>query len=138
VTGSDDVLAFSASGSVDAWGAFCPGVLGMARQQGPDTANSQFFLMRGSERNLDHSYTAFGYVVQGLDVVYKLNIGEPPRLPDKMVSVRIAADLPEAERPRLQVMNPRSAGFQALVAKRRKEEGEGFDICSVQLPAQAG
>jgi len=138
VTRSDDVMFLSADQSVEAWGAFCPGVAGMARQGQPNTANSQFFLMRGSERNLDHQYTAFGYVVQGLDVVYKLNIGQPPRVPDKMVTVRVAADLPEAEQPRLQVMDPRSAAFRAHVAKRKKEEGDAFDICSVQLPVQAG
>jgi len=137
VTASDDALFLSAAQSVEAWGAFCPGVAAMARQREPDTANSQFFLMRGSERNLDHNYTAFGYVVQGLDVVYKLNIGEPPRQPDKMVTVRVAADLPADQQPRLQVMDPRSAAFRAFVAKRKKEEGEAFDICSLQLPVQA-
>lgn len=138
VTGSDDALFLSASASVETWGAFCPGVVAMARQQENNTANSQFFLMRGSERNLDRNYTAFGYVVQGLDVVYRLNPGEPPRQPDKMTSVRIASEMPAAEQPGLRVMDVRSAAFQALVAKRKKEEGDGFDICSLQLPAQAG
>lgn len=138
VTGSDDALVFTAAQAVPAWGAYCPGVLGMARQGEPNTANSQFYLMRGSERQLDHQYTAFGYVVQGLDVVYKLNPGEPPRTPDKMVTVRIAADLPPAEQPRLQVMNERGAAFRAFIDKRKKEEGPGFDICSVQLPTRAG
>lgn len=138
VTGSDDVLYLTAAQSVETWGAFCPGVAGMARQGPPDTANSQFFLMRGSERNLDHQYTAFGYVVQGLDVVYKLNPGQPPRTPDKMLTVRVAADLPPDQQPRLQVMDPRSAAFRAHVAKRKKEEGTGFDICSLALPVQPG
>lgn len=137
VTGSDDALVFTAAQAVPAWGAYCPGVLGMARQGEPNTANSQFYLMRGTERQLDHQYTAFGYVVQGLDVVYKLNPGEPPRTPDKMISVRIAADLPAAEQPRLEVMNARGAAFRAFIDKRKKEEGAGFDICSVQLPTRA-
>ena len=138
LTGSDDVMLFSAAASVETWGAYCPGVAGMARQAEPGSANSQFFLMRGSERNLDRGYTAFGYVVQGLDVVYKLAIGEPARAPDKMISVRVASDLPAAEQPRLQVMDVRSAAFRAYVAKRKKEEGSGFDICSVQIPVQPG
>jgi len=138
VTASDDVLFLTAAQSVETWGAYCPGVLGMARQGPPDTANSQFFLMRGSDRTLDHQYTAFGYVVQGLDVVYKLNVGQPPRTPDQMVTVSIASDLPADQQPRLQVMNPRSAAFRAHVAKRKKEEGTAFDICSLALPVQAG
>lgn len=137
VTGSDDALVFTAAQAVPAWGAFCPGMLGMARQGEPNTANSQFYLMRGTERALDHQYTAVGYVVQGLDVVYKLNLGEPPRQPDRMITVRIASDLPAAEQPRLHVMNERGAAFRALVAQRRKEEGPAFDICSVQLPSRA-
>jgi peptidylprolyl isomerase len=138
VTSTDDMMVFTADQTVPAWGAYCPGVMGMARQGEPNTANSQFYLMRGSERTLDRLYTAMGYVVQGLDVVYKLNLGEPPVAPDKMVSVRIAADLPAAEQPRLQVMDPRGAAFKAFVAKRKKEEGAGFDICSVQPQARAG
>jgi peptidylprolyl isomerase len=138
VTRPDDAMLFTATGTVPAWGAFCPAVLGMARQGEPNSANSQFFLMRGTERNLDHQYTAVGYVVQGQDVVMNLAVGEPPRAPDKMLSVRIAADMPAAEQPHLQVMNPAGAAFQALVAKRKKEEGEAFDICSVPLPARAG
>ena len=138
ITQSDDVLLISAAPSVQAWGAFCPGVVGMARQQGPDTANSQFFLMRGTERFLDKQYTAFGYVVQGLDVARKLQVGEPPANPDRMVRVRIAADMPEAERPKVQVMDTRSPAFQALVERTRQARGEDFDICSVQVPSRAG
>ena len=111
--------------------------MGMARQGEPNTANSQFYLMRGEERTLDSSYTALGYVVQGLDVVYKLNLGEPPAQPDKMLSVRIAADLPAAEQPRLQVMDSRGAAFKALVAKTRQADSAGFDICSLRLPTRA-
>lgn len=138
VTGSDDALFLSANGSVETWAAFCPGVVAMARQRENNTGNSQFFLMRGSERNLDRNYTPLGYVVQGLEVVYRLNPGEPPRQPDKMTTVRIASELPQDQQPRLRVMDVRSAAFKALVAKRKKEEGDAFDICSVQLPAQAG
>lgn len=138
VTTSDDMMAFTADGTVPAWGAYCPGVAGMARQGEPNTANSQFYLMRGTERELDNNYTAFGYVVQGLEVVYALNLGEPPRTPDKMTSVRIAADLPAAEQPHLQVMDPRGAAFKAYVAKVKKDTGPGFDVCSVRVPVRAG
>ncbi|MBX7248099.1 MAG: peptidylprolyl isomerase [Caulobacteraceae bacterium] len=137
VTSTDDMMMFTADQAVPGWGAFCPGVMGMARQGEPNTANSQFYIMRGTERALDHLYTPLGYVVQGLDVVYKLNLGEPPRQPDKMITVRIAADLPPAEQPRLQVMDPRGGAFRAMVDKLKKDEGPAFDICSVKLAARA-
>ncbi|HYE41993.1 MAG TPA: peptidylprolyl isomerase [Caulobacteraceae bacterium] len=138
MTRSDDMMYFTAKQEVEAWGAYCPGVAGMARQGPPDTANSQFFLMRGEERVLDKAYTAFGAVVQGLDVVRKLNVGEPPASPDRMLSVRVAADLPEAERPKLMVMDTRSAAFKAVMDQARKTAGEDFDVCDVQLPVQGG
>src|SRR5690606_23402825 len=117
VTGPDDMMLFTADNSVMAWGAFCPAVAGMARQQPPDSANSQFFFMRGTERFLDRTYTAWGYVIDGFDVVRALQVGEPPANPDRMVRVRIAADMPAAERPKVQVMDVRSPAFAALVAK---------------------
>ena len=138
MTQSDDVMLISAQPWVNAWGAFCPGVVGMARQAEPDTGNSQFFFMRGEERFLDQKYTAFGYVVAGQDVVMKLNVGEPPRSPDKLVRVRMAADMPAAERPKLQVMDVRGAAFRALIEQRRKEEGPTFDICDMTVPSRAG
>jgi cyclophilin family peptidyl-prolyl cis-trans isomerase len=52
-----------------------PGVAGMARSGDPDSANSQFYLMMGSNANLNGNYTTFGRVVSGLDVVKALNAG---------------------------------------------------------------
>lgn len=138
LTRSDDFMMLTAAGEVEAWGAFCPGVAGMARQGAPDTANSQFFLMRGEERILDKAYTAFGAVVQGKDVVYKLNIGEPPASPDRMLKVRVASDLPAAEQPKLMVMNTAGPAFKAVVQQAKTAAGENFDICKVEVPVQGG
>ena len=48
------------------------GVLSMARSQDPDSAGSQFFIMHANYPSLDHKYSAFGRVVEGLDVVDKI------------------------------------------------------------------
>ncbi len=45
------------------------GVLSMARSSDPNSAGSQFFIMHGANANLDGSYTAFGDVIDGMDVV---------------------------------------------------------------------
>ena len=76
------------------WGAYCDGVAGMGRQAGIDTANSEIFFMRAPARRLDHDYAVWGRVVQGLDVVRAIKVGEPPVDPDRMIRVRVAADLP--------------------------------------------
>ena len=69
------------------------GSLGMARSQSPNSANSQFFIMFAPASHLNNQYTVWGKVVQGMDLVDKITPGEPPRTPDKMVSVRVAADI---------------------------------------------
>lgn len=49
------------------------GVLSMARDAGPDTAGSQFFICLGPVTRLDHQYTTFGKVVKGDDVLEKIS-----------------------------------------------------------------
>jgi peptidyl-prolyl cis-trans isomerase B (cyclophilin B) len=48
------------------------GVLSMARSAHPDSAGSQFFICHGAARFLDRQYTAFGEVVQGIDVLDRI------------------------------------------------------------------
>ncbi len=69
------------------------GVCSMARSSSPNSANSQFFICLDDATFLDNQYTAWGKVIDGMDNVDKLAKGEPPRSPDKMVSVRVAADV---------------------------------------------
>ena len=69
------------------------GVTSMARSQNPDSANSQFFIVFDDARFLDRQYTVWGKVIDGMDNVDKIKRGEPVRDPDKMVSVKVAADI---------------------------------------------
>ncbi|WP_255500690.1 peptidylprolyl isomerase [Caulobacter sp. 17J80-11] len=135
-TQADDMMLFTADQRVPANGLFCSGVAGMARTGDPNTANSQFFLMRGENHVLDKNYTAFGRVASGLDVVRKLATGEPPASPDKMLKVRVMADMPAAEQPKIKVLDVRSKAFTALVDKVRKEKGAAFSVCDVDVPTQ--
>jgi peptidylprolyl isomerase len=56
-------------------------VIGMARDEDNNSANSQFFLMRQPYPSLDKRYTAFGRVISGLDVVRAIKTGEPVPAP---------------------------------------------------------
>jgi peptidylprolyl isomerase len=73
---------------------FKRGVVGMARRgDSVDSANAQFFICFADASFLNGKYTVIGEVVQGMDVVDKINKGEPPANPDKMVKVQVASDI---------------------------------------------
>jgi peptidylprolyl isomerase len=117
-----------------AWGAYCPGVAGMGRQEAPGSGNSEIFFMRDAARRLDRDYTVWGRVVVGLPVVRAMAVGEPPAKPDRMLRVRLAADLPDA--PKVQVLDERGPAFAALVARERKAKGADFSVCDIEIPAR--
>src|SRR6266851_2891109 len=67
--------------------------VGMARKgNSNDAANSQFFIMYGDGSFLNGQYTVIGEVLSGMDVVDKIKKGEPVQDPDRMITVRVAAD----------------------------------------------
>jgi peptidylprolyl isomerase len=68
------------------------GAVSMARAQSPDSADSQFFIVFDDATFLDKQYTVWGRVTEGMENVDKINRGEPPANPDKILSVRVAAD----------------------------------------------
>ena len=71
---------------------FTRGIVGMARATDPNSANSQFFIMYDDGSFLNGKYTVVGQVLSGMDVVDKIKKGEPVQDPDRMVTVRVAAD----------------------------------------------
>jgi peptidylprolyl isomerase len=71
---------------------FKRGTIGAARSQNPDSADSQFFICFARADWLDGQYTVWGEVTEGMDVVDKIAKGEPPAKPDKIISLRVAAD----------------------------------------------
>jgi peptidylprolyl isomerase len=71
---------------------FGRGVVGMARAQDPDSANSQFFIMFADGGFLNGQYTVWGQVVEGMEIVDQINKGEPPASPDKIITLRLASD----------------------------------------------
>jgi peptidylprolyl isomerase len=132
----DDLMDMTVDHKVETSGKFCPGVAGMARAESPDSANSQFFLMRQTNDSLDKTYTPFGRVVAGLNVVRALKVGEPVVDPDIMTKVQILADMPEAQRPKVIVLDPHSKAFASIIAKARQDKGSDYTICDVDIPSQ--
>ena len=70
------------------------GVASMARAEGLDSANSQFFIMLAPRFVLDHKYSAFGRVIEGMASVDGIAVGEPPAAPTKIVRATIGGPLP--------------------------------------------
>ena len=56
---------------------FVRGIVGMARSQNPNSANSQFFIMLEESPHLNNQYTAWGRVVKGMEIVDKIKKGDP-------------------------------------------------------------
>ncbi len=130
-------MMLSIDGKTKAWPVFCAGVMGMAKASVPDSANSQFFLMRASQTYLDHNYTAWGRVLSGMDAVRAVKTGEPVTPPrDTVKTIRLLSDLPAADRPGVRVLNTKSPSFQAILAKARETDPSGPDICSLDIPVQ--
>lgn len=75
---------------------FVRGIVGMARAQDPNSANSQFFIMFDEGSFLNGNYTVLGRVISGMEVVDQIQRGEGQSgtvtSPDFMTSVRIKAD----------------------------------------------
>ncbi|HEX8445803.1 MAG TPA: peptidylprolyl isomerase [Sphingomonas sp.] len=67
------------------------GEVSMARSQQPNSANSQFFIMLAPNLNLDGNYTPIGRVVSGMEYVDRIEKGEPPANPSKIVRASLGA-----------------------------------------------
>ena len=122
------------NGSLRAWGAYCPGVAGMGRNEARDSANSELFFMLDSARDLDRDYTVFGRIVVGMDILKSIVIGEPPAKPDIMKIVRVLADISATERPRVSVMT--GVALSAEIEKTRQQKGADFTVCDVVIASK--
>ncbi|MCB5410035.1 peptidylprolyl isomerase [Pseudogemmobacter faecipullorum] len=69
------------------------GSIGAARSANPNSANSQFFINFKDNHFLNGQYTVYGRVISGMEFVDKITRGEPPVSPDRMITVRVAADV---------------------------------------------
>jgi cyclophilin family peptidyl-prolyl cis-trans isomerase len=123
-----------ADGLLRAWGAYCPGVVGMGRQDAPGSANSEIFFTLDASRRLDRDYAVWGRVLDGFQALQSLAIGEPPLQPDVMIKVRVLADLPPSERPSVSL--PDRSALAELIARIRNAKGADFSVCDVEVPVR--
>ena len=69
---------------------YVEGTVGMARSMNPDSGDSQFFICFDGCGHLTGQYTVWGQVSKGMDIVHKINAGEPPAEPDSIVGASLA------------------------------------------------
>ena len=69
------------------------GTVGAARSSNPHSANSQFFINFSDNSFLNGQYTVYGRVIEGMTHVDKIARGEPPASPDRILSMKVAADV---------------------------------------------
>ena len=135
-TQPDAQMMVTADFKVTAEAMFCPGVVGMARNQNLNSANSQFYIMLGANDSLNGVYTPFGRVVSGMEAAQALKVGgrDNGRVtdPDVMTRARTAAALPEAQRPTVRVASTTGAAVAAQIAEARTRLGSRFTVCDVQ------
>ena len=125
-------------GKVAAFGLHCKGVTSMARATDPNSANSQFFLMRDTTPHLDTQYSIWGNTVFGHEHLTKIKVGskgeDPQFVPDVMKKVQVAADVPETERVNVQVLKSGSPAFKNYLKTQKKADGSYPDICDIRVP----
>lgn len=127
-------------GKVAAFGLHCKGVTSMARTSDPNSANSQFFLMRDIAQHLDAQYSIWGNTVLGHEHLTKIKVGSKGEdasfVPDVMKKVQVAADVPAAQRVKVQVLKTDSPAFKNYLKTQKKSDGTYPDICDIRVPTR--
>jgi len=133
--------AIRADGQVESFLAHCPGAAAAARTNDPNSARFQFYITRDEAPHLNAQYTAWGEVRVGQEAVNSIKTGtlgqDMAGVPDLINSVSVAADLPEAERLTIQVMDTASPVFvEYLDALAAANGGELPDVCEIEAPVR--
>jgi peptidylprolyl isomerase len=139
-------------GTGRAWLAHCYGAVGAGRGEAPDSSTgAELYVVIGhAPRQLDRNVTVVGRVVQGMELLSVVPRGPAPmgffESPAARVPIRrarVAADLPEAERPRLEVLRTDTPLFDAVLEARRNRRDAWYrvpaghlDLCLAPIPVR--
>ena len=135
------------------WLAHCYGMVGIGRDDPPESDATEMYAVIGNApRQLDRNVSLVGRVLAGVELLSSLPRGSgemgfysgaEQTVP--IVSMRIAADLPQRERTALEVLRTDSATFRVVLEQRRNRRDDWFkfnpgriDLCNVPLPVRAG
>jgi peptidylprolyl isomerase len=135
-----------------AWLTHCYGMVGVGRDTGADSGSgsSLYVVIGHGPRHLDRNITVVGRVISGMPLLSTIPRGagpmgfyDKPELNVPIASVRMAADVPEAERSKFEVMRTETASYKAAVEAQRNRGGPwtkvaaGYiDICNAPIPVR--
>lgn len=135
-----------------AWLAHCYGMVGAGRGNSADSGSgAELYVVIGhAPRQLDRNIATVGRVLKGMELLAALPRGnggggfyEKPEQYVKITSVRLAADVAEAERSHLQVLRTDTPTFNALVESRRNRSDDWYlhpagriELCNVPIPVR--
>jgi len=134
-----------------AWLAHCYGMVGAGRDDPAESTGAELYAVIGNApRHLDRNVALVGRVLKGMELLSTLPRGSgemgfyvasEPRVP--ITSIRVAADVPEAERTPIEVLRTDSTTFRSVLAQRRERREAWFkhnpgaiDLCNVPLPVR--
>jgi peptidylprolyl isomerase len=137
-----------------AWLTHCYGSVGVGRDLAPSTGTGgELYAVIGhSPRHLDRNIATVGRVVEGIALLSARprgtgNLGfyqaERGEVPIPIRAARLAADMPQADRPLFEAMRTDTATFDAYVRGRANRGGTffqvpmgGVDVCNVNVPVR--
>ncbi|GJL95389.1 MAG: peptidyl-prolyl cis-trans isomerase [Hyphococcus sp.] len=131
------------------WHLHCTGAMAMARGNEKDTGGTEIYFPIQPQRYLDRNLTVFGRVVQGMEHLQMLRRVAPPASEDDdmgetIISMKVGADIPEADREALEILRSDTDTFTAYVEARRNRPEEFFyfrpdhiDVCALNIPVRA-
>lgn len=135
-----------------AWLAHCYGMVGAGRNNAPDSSNgAELYVVIGqAPRALDLNITLVGHVLKGIELLSSLprggpNMGFYDKAEQRSVirSIKLLADVPAAERPKLQVMRTDTVLWnKVLEARRERREGwfvhnpGHIGLCNATVPVR--
>lgn len=135
-----------------AWLVHCYGMIGAGRENAADSGGGpELYVVTGhAPRQLDRNVTLFGRVVQGMELLSSLPRGagamgyyEKPEQYTTIRAIRLAADVPAAQRTQLEVLRTDTRTFADLIESHRNRRDEWYkvaagriDICNVPLPVR--
>ncbi|HEX5005775.1 MAG TPA: peptidylprolyl isomerase [Hyphomonadaceae bacterium] len=135
------------------WLTHCYGTVGVGRDNDPDSGGGTelYAIIGQSPRGLDRNITVLGRVVQGMELLSSLPRGTgdlgfytSPDQYHRFTNIRVAADVPVAERTPLETLRTDSESFDKLVNSRRWRNDAFYHVpqgriglCNITVPVRA-
>jgi len=139
--------------SGQAWMTHCYGVVGVGREDWPDTGSgAELYVVIGqAPRQLDRNIVTVGRVLRGIELLSSLPRGtggglgmyEKPEQRAPIKSIRLAVDVPDAERTAIEVLRTDTPLFARYVESRRNRRDSWYivpaghtEVCSINIPVR--